>query len=117
MQGDPLEVCRSNPYEKWWGSHRGSNVSGRGWKRSCSEYILEMEPPAFTFGMWGIKMQGAKYHFLKISLNNWSVSSNLPKWDSLQEAQAFWGESGVWGVALGMRCLIEEDVSSRQVRT
>lgn len=65
MQGDPSEVYLRHPCEEWWGLHHANN-SGRGRKRSCYEYTLEMAPPGFTFGMWGIKMQGVKYHFLKI---------------------------------------------------
>ena len=65
MQGDPLEVCRSNPYEKWRGSHRGSDISGRGWERSCSDYILEMEPPGFYLWHVGYKNARSQISLLK----------------------------------------------------
>ena len=37
------------PGEKLWGSHHAGN-NGRNRKRSCSKYILEVEPLGFTLG-------------------------------------------------------------------
>lgn len=115
MQGDLLEVYHIMHVRNDGVAPHGSS-SGRDWKRSCSEYILEMEPPGLTFGMWGITMQGVNDHFLKICLNSWSVSSNLLKLERQEEAQVFWGESWAWAGTQGLRCLME-DVSRRQVDT
>ena len=54
MQGAPSGVRGSYPGGKRWGLCHGSD-SGRDRNRSHSEYILEVEPPGFTFGVWVIE--------------------------------------------------------------
>lgn len=120
MQGNDSGVCCSNPGKEWWGLYHG-NSSSRDWRRSCSEYILEVGSPGFTFGMWGIEKARSQIllFFFFFFLNNWSVTSNLLMGETA-ERTGFLGRIRCLGWDLvGLRCLsdIEEDVSGRQVDT